>query len=849
VHVWKAPKDGVGGAGWERSDMFTATGEHSCLAEASVLLWGARRTQGGYTDGHTRGVTRAEMVHQTSSSRAGSDGGAGGDAYSGGAGVMVACSAGGAFLVSAGGFRVCVWSQRGELLRSGAHSRGVLGNDGEALIHSVALAAGGALFATGGDDGSLLVWDRESCAPITRAMHARHYIERPGWVTAVAISAAGTRVFSGGDDGRVCGWNARSGEQTGEVRHSEGGEVNAVACTADGLRVASGGQDGRVCLWDARTSTPLFASEHGGGWVNSVALSADGALMLSGGNDGRLLVFDGRSGARLSQHWHGTSAAAKARVKCVAFAGEHVASAGDDARACLWAVNAAGSTHAVAELGASHPLAGISATAAGTAIVTSGSGGRLQLWEPRHVAAEDAAAAAARLGPDARAWLRSTLLGLHTALPGGRTAEGDGGRALAVRGAGAEAGDPELLYFHRLAAPAGGGGGAAAADGGDDSSSGHYGCTEPETKAVLLNAAGEVCLVPARNDRPLIVLALRNAPPPSLCEQCHLGNVAGISSCLAAGASVEGEAAAAGAERRRVPLACAAQAGRATAVVALLAHGAATDGARGARALRVASDGEVKSLLREAGALGSLATEARDGNVAGIRKLLDGSLAPAAGVCLRRCVAPAAEPLITGEAAKAIETAEDGHTPLVYAAKGGHAEAVSELLRCGAEATGASGSEALRVARGEACKELLRAHGALGSLHVECRDGNVAGVQRLLSKPDCDLEATDARFCDAGAELTALAVASEKGRIETVQVLLEAGAEASGGSGSHALRRARDTAIASLLRVHGAVGSLLGECCVSNGAAVVRAERAMQLCPAEGSDELQRILQAYSGRS
>ncbi len=88
------------------------------------------------------------------------------------------------------------------------------------------------------------------------------------WVRAVALTADGTRAVSGGDDGTLRLWDLERGA---EMRRLEGheGVVRAVAVTADGRRAVSGGHDGTLRLWDL---------ERG---VEIAAFSADNAILCS----------------------------------------------------------------------------------------------------------------------------------------------------------------------------------------------------------------------------------------------------------------------------------------------------------------------------------------------------------------------------------------------------------------------------------------------------------------------------------------------------------------------------------------------------------------------------------------
>ena len=86
---------------------------------------------------------------------------------------------------------------------------------------------------------------------------------------------------------------------------------------------------------------------------------------------------------------------------------------------------------------------------------------------------------------------------------------------------------------------------------------------------------------------------------------------------------------------------------------------------------------------------------------------------------------------------------------------GSGVELMRLLLERGAKADGESGAAALRAAKSDEVKALLRAHGALLTLPEECRDGNVAAIATLLDG-GADVETTD----DAGQAALAVAAAT-----------------------------------------------------------------------------------------
>jgi WD40 repeat protein len=78
-----------------------------------------------------------------------------------------------------------------------------------------------------------------------------------GIVFSIAASADGCRVVSGGEDGTVRLWDTASGEQVGGPLKGHDGWVYAVALSTDGSRVVSGGLDWTVRVWDTVSMAPL----------------------------------------------------------------------------------------------------------------------------------------------------------------------------------------------------------------------------------------------------------------------------------------------------------------------------------------------------------------------------------------------------------------------------------------------------------------------------------------------------------------------------------------------------------------------------------------------------------------
>ncbi|MEV0675264.1 WD40 repeat domain-containing protein [Actinosynnema sp. NPDC050436] len=162
-------------------------------------------------------------------------------------------------------------------------------------VRSVAFSPDGRVLASAGDDRVIRLWDVSD--PARPRPAGRPLVGHGDAVWSVAFSPDGHTLAGGGQDGTARLWDVRdpaAARPTGQVVH--GAPVRPVAFSPDGRTLATGGWDDAVRLWDVADPTrPVPVGEpvtgHGGA-VWSLAFSPDGRTLASAGDSTAIRLWD-----------------------------------------------------------------------------------------------------------------------------------------------------------------------------------------------------------------------------------------------------------------------------------------------------------------------------------------------------------------------------------------------------------------------------------------------------------------------------------------------------------------------------------------------------------------------------
>mgnify|MGYP000409707557 CR=1 FL=1 len=195
-----------------------------------------------------------------------------------------------------------------------------------AVITALAIAPGGQLVATAGDDHLVRLWSTTS----GRLVHLLKV--HTDWVRTLAFSPDGSILASAGDDGQIVLWRAENGQVARRIQASER-PVYAIDFSPDGRTLAAAGFAQYVTLFDAQSGAVSQRLEGPAADLRAVTFSPDGGQLAAGGRGGRIRVWPLPRASTFRDLQSST-----ARIRALAWLpdGQRLASAGHGRTISIW---------------------------------------------------------------------------------------------------------------------------------------------------------------------------------------------------------------------------------------------------------------------------------------------------------------------------------------------------------------------------------------------------------------------------------------------------------------------------------------------------------------------------------
>jgi len=191
--------------------------------------------------------------------------------------------AGLAMAISPDGTRIALNLGREIAIRELPGGREIMRLQAAAVVQGLAYNHDGSRLVSGGQDGSVQLWDGQT------GQNLYHFRGHRGMVNAVTFSHDGTRIASAADDGTVRVWDAHV-DPTSRVLLVNDAIALSVAFSPDPSTdlLAAGDGTGTIHFWSSATGTPSRDPLTLDRPVWDLAFNANGSRLASGGGDWHL---------------------------------------------------------------------------------------------------------------------------------------------------------------------------------------------------------------------------------------------------------------------------------------------------------------------------------------------------------------------------------------------------------------------------------------------------------------------------------------------------------------------------------------------------------------------------------
>ncbi|CUA73483.1 putative WD repeat-containing protein all2124 [Nostoc sp, PCC 7120] [Rhizoctonia solani] len=185
------------------------------------------------------------------------------------------------------GKRVICGSKSGRIymLEGSKPIRSLTGHDDE--IYSIAFSPDGHSFASGAQDGALMIWDASTGERLFGPL-----IGHSGPIYSIAYSPNGSHLASGSGDRTIQLWGSLTGTPVGSPFKGHTRPIRSVAFSPDGNYLVSGSADMTICIWDVMDGQSVAIFQGHADDVLSVVFSPDGTQIVSGSADTTIRLWN-----------------------------------------------------------------------------------------------------------------------------------------------------------------------------------------------------------------------------------------------------------------------------------------------------------------------------------------------------------------------------------------------------------------------------------------------------------------------------------------------------------------------------------------------------------------------------